>query len=31
MDADKDIMNFKSELSFLKQQLNPHFFIECYE
>ncbi|WP_254921170.1 sensor histidine kinase [Flavobacterium sp. ov086] len=29
MDTDKDIMNFKSELLFLKQQLNPHFLLNA--
>lgn len=27
--SDKDIMNFKSELLFLKQQLNPHFLLNA--
>lgn len=27
--TDKDIMNFKSELLFLKQQLNPHFLLNA--
>ena len=29
MQTDKDIMNFKSELLFLKQQLNPHFLLNA--
>jgi hypothetical protein len=29
IDTDKDIMNFKSELLFLKQQLNPHFLLNA--